>query len=78
MAKSLTSVQPGAADALKQAIRDDRPLFVCGNGDSAEIASHLANDCSVVEDTHQSLMHILAQYLRMSALLAERVRALQF
>ena len=78
MTKALTSVRPGAADVLKQAIRDHRLVFVCGNGGSAEIASNLANDCSVVEDSHQSLMHILAQYLRMSELPAERVRTLQF
>ena len=185
MTKALTSVRLSeidrAADALKQAIHGDRLIFACGNGGSAAIANHLANDCTksvgtdttlrsrvvslsatielitaiandieyaeifshqlrnaarpgdvlitisasgdsenivravawardngmttiamtgfkggrsaqmadinlhveaenygVVEDSHQSLMHILAQYLRMSELPAERVRALQF
>lgn len=185
MTSALTSVRPGeidrAADALKQAIRDDRLIFACGNGGSAAIANHLANDCTksvgtdttlrsrvvslsatvelitaiandieyaeifahqlrnaarpgdvlitisasgdsenivralawardngmatiamsgfaggrsarmadislhveaenygVVEDSHQSLMHILSQYLRMSELPAEQVRTIKF
>ncbi len=185
MAKALTSVRPEeidrAAAVLKQAIRNDKLIFACGNGGSAAISNHLANDCTkgigtdttlrsrvvslsatielitaiandieyaeifahqlrnaarpgdvlitisssgnsenivralkwardngmttiamsgfsggrsaqmadinlhveaanygVVEDAHQSLMHILAQYVRMSELPSERVQALQF
>ncbi len=129
MTKALASVRPGEIDrasaALKQAIRDDRLVFACGNGGSAAIANEntisasgdseyivralawardngmatvamsgfaggrsapmadislhvAAENYGVVEDSHQSLMHILAQYLRMSELPAERVRSIQF
>jgi len=45
----------------------------------ADISLHVAaENYGVVEDSHQSLMHILAQYLRMSELPAERVRSIQF
>ena len=50
VATGLTSVRSSeidrAAAALKQAIRDDRLIFACGNGGSAAIANHLTNDCS--------------------------------
>jgi phosphoheptose isomerase len=50
VATGLTSVRSSeidrAAAALKQAIRDDRLIFSCGNGGSAAIANHLVNDCS--------------------------------
>ena len=35
-----------AIAALRQAIRDDRIIFACGNGGSAAIANHLTCDCS--------------------------------
>lgn len=50
VATGLTSVRSSeidrAAATLKQAIRDDRLIFACGNGGSAAIANHLINDCS--------------------------------
>ena len=55
-------------------------LFVCGNGGSAALATvniHVDGDnYGVIEDTHQSIMHMLSQYLRQAkmaeALIVER------
>jgi phosphoheptose isomerase len=45
----------------------------------ADISLHVAaHNYGVVEDVHQSLMHILAQYLRMSELPSELVQTLRF
>jgi D-sedoheptulose 7-phosphate isomerase len=45
----------------------------------ADISLHVAADnYGVVEDVHQSLMHILAQYVRMSELPSELVQTLRF
>lgn len=45
----------------------------------ADISLHVAADnYGVVEDVHQSLMHILAQYVRMSELPTELVQTLRF
>ncbi len=45
----------------------------------ADISLHVAaENYGVVEDVHQSLMHILAQYLRMSELPSELVQTLRF
>ena len=44
-----------AAAALKQAIRDDRLIFSCGNGGSAAIANHLTCDCSKNVSTNTTL-----------------------
>jgi D-sedoheptulose 7-phosphate isomerase len=45
----------------------------------ADISLHVsAENYGVVEDVHQSLMHILAQYVRMSELPSELVQTLRF
>jgi D-sedoheptulose 7-phosphate isomerase len=45
----------------------------------ADISLHVAaENYGVVEDAHQSLMHILAQYVRMSELPTELVQSLKF
>lgn len=45
----------------------------------ADVSLHVAADnYGVVEDTHQSLMHILAQYLRLDALPADQMAATRF
>lgn len=45
----------------------------------ADISLHVAaENYGVVEDVHQSLMHILAQYVRMSELPADQVSSLRF
>jgi phosphoheptose isomerase len=45
----------------------------------ADISLHVAaHNYGVVEDVHQSLIHILAQYVRMSELPSELVQALRF
>jgi D-sedoheptulose 7-phosphate isomerase len=45
----------------------------------ADISLHVtAENYGVVEDAHQSLMHILAQYLRLSQVPADRLPALRF
>ena len=45
----------------------------------ADISLHVAaENYGVVEDVHQSLMHILAQYVRMSELPTELVQSLRF
>ena len=45
----------------------------------ADISLHVAaENYGVVEDVHQSLMHILAQYVRMSELPSELVQSLKF
>lgn len=45
----------------------------------ADISLHVAAaNYGVVEDVHQSLMHILAQYVRMSELPSELVQSLRF
>ena len=45
----------------------------------ADISLHIASEnYGVVEDVHQSLMHILAQYVRMSELPSELVQTLRF
>ena len=45
----------------------------------ADISLHVAADnYGIVEDVHQSLMHILAQYVRMSELPSELVQTLRF
>jgi D-sedoheptulose 7-phosphate isomerase len=45
----------------------------------ADINLHVeAHNYGVVEDSHQSLMHILAQYVRMSELPSELVQTLRF
>ena len=53
-----------------------------GGGRSADIASvnlHVASDnYGVVEDTHQSLMHILAQYIRLKQMSPELIAERKF
>ena len=45
----------------------------------ADISLHVtAENYGVVEDVHQALMHILAQYMRMSELPAESLQTLRF
>ena len=45
----------------------------------ADISLHVAaENYGVVEDVHQSLIHILAQYVRMSELPSELVQTLRF
>ena len=45
----------------------------------ADISLHVAaENYGIVEDVHQSLMHILAQYVRMSELPSELVQTLRF
>ena len=74
-------VAPGFASRLHL------PTTVAGQGvfaggrsaQIAEINLHVAaNNYGVVEDVHQSLMHILAQYVRMSELPSELVHRLAF
>ena len=46
---------------------------------TAEISLHVAaENYGVVEDAHQALMHILAQYVRMSEVPAELAQTLRF
>jgi phosphoheptose isomerase len=46
---------------------------------TADISLHVAGEnYGVVEDAHQSLMHILAQYVRMSEIPADLVQTLRF
>jgi phosphoheptose isomerase len=46
---------------------------------TADISLHVeAENYGVVEDAHQGLMHILAQYLRLSEVIADRMPALRF
>jgi hypothetical protein len=46
---------------------------------TADINLHIAaENYGIVEDAHQSLMHIMAQYVRMSEIPADRVAALGF
>ena len=46
---------------------------------TADINLHVAaENYGIVEDAHQSLMHIMAQYVRMSEIPADRVAALGF
>ena len=46
---------------------------------TADISLHVAaENYGVVEDAHQGLMHILAQYLRLSEVTADRMPALRF
>ena len=46
---------------------------------TADINLHVAaENYGIVEDAHQSLMHIMAQYVRMSEIPADRVAALSF
>jgi phosphoheptose isomerase len=46
---------------------------------TADISLHVAaENYGVVEDTHQTLMHILAQYVRMSEMPADLVQTLRF
>jgi hypothetical protein len=45
----------------------------------ADINLHVeAENYGVVEDSHQSLMHILAQYVRLSEMPSELVQTLRF
>ncbi len=45
----------------------------------ADISLHVAaENYGVVEDVHQSLMHIMAQYIRMSEIPADLVATLRF
>jgi D-sedoheptulose 7-phosphate isomerase len=46
---------------------------------TAEISLHVpADNYGVVEDAHQALMHILAQYVRMSEIPEEMLKTLRF
>ena len=46
---------------------------------TADINLHVAaENYGIVEDAHQSLMHIMAQYVRMSEIPSDRVAALSF
>ena len=46
---------------------------------TADINLHVAaENYGIVEDAHQSLMHIMAQFVRMSEIPADRVAALSF
>jgi phosphoheptose isomerase len=46
---------------------------------TADISLHVAADnYGIVEDAHQSLMHIMAQYVRMSEIPADRLSTLRF
>jgi phosphoheptose isomerase len=46
---------------------------------TADISLHVAaENYGVVEDAHQSLMHMLAQYLRLSEVTADRMETLRF
>jgi D-sedoheptulose 7-phosphate isomerase len=46
---------------------------------TADINLHVAaENYGIVEDAHQGLMHILAQYLRLSEVTADRMPTLRF
>jgi phosphoheptose isomerase len=46
---------------------------------SAQISLHVdTQNYGIVEDAHQSLMHILAQYIRQSKMDAEKIRHVRF
>ena len=56
-----------------------RQAVIGGLSLGADVSLHVAADnYGVVEDTHQSLMHILAQYLRLGALPAEQMESTRF
>lgn len=85
----MTISSSGDSENIVRAIRwardNDMPTIALTGffgGRSAELADvnlHVAADnYGVVEDTHQSLMHILAQYVRLTALPADLMAASRF
>ena len=85
----MTISSSGDSENIVRAIRwardNDMPTIALtgfSGGRSSELADvnlHVAADnYGVVEDTHQSLMHILAQYVRLTALPADLMAASRF
>lgn len=74
-----------AGDLLRSTIEPDGMIFSRGNGGSAAVSDQLVCDCAkgartdcdnygMVEDVHQSIRHILAQFLRQSRMPESLIR----